>query len=185
MFVGAGALLLLVGCGSAESPVLGSAPAPPTADLSMLEPATCLADNLGASLGTGVLVSEPKSIPDGFTPTHVITCDFGTDGDGNDNDNGRGDGRGDHTIGWVEQHRRGDLSAVLSAFRVPSGPRDPSCMTDQLVPPTVWLVDDRGYGMRPLVPQGTCGQYKWDAIEAVNTLPVTETIVHQVSVGAR
>ncbi|MGV0155859.1 hypothetical protein ACSW29_21205 [Rhodococcus sp. GB-02] len=175
MFVGASALLLLVGCGSTESPMRGSAPAPPTVDLSMLEPATCLADNLGTSLGSGVIVSEPKSIPDGFTPTHVITCDFGTNGDGG----------GGHTVGWVEQHRRGDLSAVLSAFRVPSDPRDPACMTDQPVPPTVWLADDRGYGVRPLVPQGTCGQYKWDAIEAVNTVPVTETIVHQVPVVAR
>ncbi|MDI9901016.1 hypothetical protein QM716_14245 [Rhodococcus sp. IEGM 1409] len=177
MFVGASALLLLVSCGSAESPVRGFAPAPPTVDLSMLEPATCLADNLVASLGTGVIVSEPKSIPDGFTPTQVITCDFGA--------NGNGDVSADHMVGWVEQHHRGDLSAVLSAFRVPSDLRDPSCMTDQPVPPTVWLVDDRGYGMRPHVPQGTCGQYKWDAIEAVNALPVADTIVHQVPVGAR
>ncbi|MBT2267642.1 hypothetical protein [Rhodococcus erythropolis] len=172
MFIGAGALCLIVGCGSAEPTARSSTPAPPSVDLSMLEPATCLADNLGAPLGTGVIVSEPQPIPDGFTPTQAITCEFSASGDAG------------NTAGWVEQHHRGDLSAVLSAFRVPSEPRDMTCVTDQPLPPTVWLADDRGYGMRPLVPQGSCGQYRWDAIEAVRGLPVTQTIVHEIPIGA-
>ncbi|NMM85580.1 hypothetical protein B2J88_14575 [Rhodococcus sp. SRB_17] len=136
-----------------------------------LVPATCLAENLTDSVRNGVQVPDPTAIPDGFIPAGAITCDLD-----------RSVRVVDHALSLVEMHHRGDLTAVLAAYAVPSDPRDMTCHVDQPMPPTVWLIDDQGLGMRPVLPQGRCGEHKWEAIEAVKALPVTERIVHPIPV---
>ena len=48
------------------------------------------------------------------------------------------------------------------------------------MPPTVWLVNDQGKGMRPVLPQTEYGAYKRAAITAVEQLLVTTRTVQQV-----
>jgi hypothetical protein len=170
ILVGLFAAAALAGCTtSAPERELMPLPTLSAEDLGLV-PATCLAENLTDPVRNGVQVPEQTVIPDGFVPTGAVICEF---------DNAAG--IVDHSLSLVETRHGGDLSAVLAAYAVPSEPRD-GCYADQMVPPTVWLIDDQGLGMRPIVPQGRCGGYKWEAIEAVNALPVTERIVHPIPV---
>ncbi|OYD70203.1 hypothetical protein [Rhodococcus sp. OK302] len=130
-----------------------------------------IAENLTDSVRNGVQVPELTVIPDGFVPTGAVICEFD-----------RSVGVVDHALSLVEMRHRGDLTAVLAAYAVPSDPRDMTCHVDQPMPPTVWLIDDQGLGMRPALPLGRCGEFKWEAIEAVKALPVTERIVHPIPV---
>ncbi|TJZ76048.1 hypothetical protein FCG67_18715 [Rhodococcus oryzae] len=167
------AVTLLSGCGATDDAAEESA-APVTdasASASALTKPTCLAESLLDYIGNGVTVPEPTIIPAGFVPTATITCN----GDW-------GAGVTDHAVSWVEEHRQGNLDAVLAGFALPSE-QDGTCFTDQPMPPVVWLVDDRGLGMRPVVPTGRCGEFKWDAITAIDALPLSERIVHQVPVS--
>ncbi|MFG1782595.1 hypothetical protein ACGFIU_09150 [Rhodococcus oryzae] len=149
-----------------ESP----APFTPAPAAALTEP-TCLAENLLDFIGNRVTVPEPTAILADFAPTAAITCggDWAA-------------GVTDHAVSWVEEHRQGNLDAVLAGFALPSE-QDGTCFTDQPTPTVVWLVDDRGLGMRPVVPTGRCGEFKWDAITAIGALPLTERIVHQVPVS--
>lgn len=133
---------------------------------------TCTARNIGAFYGLAVQgpdTPDPTAIPSGFTPTSVVTCEPDWAG-----------GTADRTAAWVETQRQGNLDTVLRAYAEPSEPRDPSCHADQVLPPTVWLVNDQGKGMRPVLPQTECGAYKRDAITAIEQLPVTTRTVQQV-----
>lgn len=136
-----------------------------------LVPATCLADNLVNPAGNGVQIFKPTVIPDCFTPTGVIACDLDSSA-----------GVVDHALSLVESRHRGDISAGPSAYAEPSDPRDMTCFVDQMNPPTVRLIDDQGLGIRPILPQWPCGEHKWEAIEVVNVLPVTERIVHPIPI---
>ncbi len=82
---------------------------------------------------------------------------------------------------WIETQRRGNLEAILGAYAEPSEPRDTSCLTDQEMPPTVWLVNDEGQGMRPVLPQTECDSYKREVIASIEQMPVTGRIVQQVA----
>jgi len=115
-------------------------------------------------------------IPDGFEPVRAVTCEGAWN-------NGTGAEVVDHAVTWVEEHREGDMTAVLAGYRLPSEPpqEELTCLTDQLMPPIVWLVDDHGMGMRaPGLPTGECGVFQWDAITAIRALPRTERIVHRI-----
>ncbi|MDH6283515.1 hypothetical protein [Prescottella agglutinans] len=177
ILVGMAAVALLSGCSSPDVGVEASAsPTPQDAVPGLAEP-TCLAANL---LGFSELPqSEPPApdqmpIPAGFAPTRVVTCE----GDWNA-------GVVDHTVSWVEEHRAGNMDAVLAGYALPSEPRElQTCTVDQMSPPIVWLVDDLNMGMRaPELPTGECGAFKWDAITAIRALPLTERIVHRVPVS--
>lgn len=177
VLVGVGAIALLAGCSAEEVDTEPSASAGSQHVVSGLVEPTCLASNL---LGFSQLpqstppAPDPMPIPAGFQPTGVVTCD--------------GDwaaGVVDHTVAWVEEHRAGDMDAVLAGYALPSEPRDgQTCTVDQRTPPIVWLVDDSNRGMRaPELPTGECGAFKWDAITAIRDLPVTERIVHRIPVA--
>ncbi|WP_169846703.1 hypothetical protein [Rhodococcus marinonascens] len=49
------------------------------------------------------------------------------------------------------------------------------------MPPTVWLVNDEGQGMRPVLPQTECDSYKREVIASIEQMPVTGRIVQQVA----
>ncbi|MGW6376173.1 hypothetical protein ACWFRB_08940 [Rhodococcus sp. NPDC055112] len=164
------AIAMLSSCGATDTAAEGSAAPATQASTSALTKPTCLAENLLDYIRNGVTVPEPTTIPADFIPTAAITCagDWGA-------------GVTDHAVSWVEEHRQGSLDGVLAGF-APSE-QDGTCFTDQPTPPAVWLVDDRGLGMRPVVPTGRCGEFKWDAITAINALPLSERIVHQIPVA--
>ncbi|AQA25566.1 hypothetical protein BTZ20_0720 [Rhodococcus sp. MTM3W5.2] len=164
------AVALLSGCGATDDAATEEFRASTaSASASALTKPTCLGENL-LDIGNGVTVPEPTTIPADFVPTSAITCE----GDW-------GAGVTDHAVSWVEEHRQGNLDSVMAEFALPSE-QDGTCFTDQPLPPVVWLVDDRGLGMRPVVPTGRCGEFKWDAITAIDALPLRERIVHQVPV---
>jgi len=126
-------------------------------------------------VGNAPPAPEPTSIPDEFEPVRVVTCE-GSDGT-NENAN------------WIEEHRQGDLTAVLAGYALPTDPLRTTqingvdlrtCMVDQMTPPIVWLVDAQGLAMRPELPTGDCGEYKWHAITAIRALPVTGRIEHRI-----
>ncbi|MCZ4557892.1 hypothetical protein O4215_20210 [Rhodococcus maanshanensis] len=166
------AVALLSGCGATDDAAAEESAAPVTqASASALTKPTCLAENLLNYIDNGVTVPEPTTIPTDFVPTAAITCE----GDW-------GAGVTDHAVSWLEEHRQGNLDAVLAGFALPSE-QDGTCFTDQPAPPVVWLIDDRGLGMRPVVPTGRCGGFKWDAITAIDALPLGERIVHKVPVS--
>ena len=183
VLVGVAAIALLSGCSDSgsstepsPSPGPSASPEPQETVPGLTEP-TCLAANL---LSFSQLpqstpnAPDPMPIPAGFEPTRVVTCDGDWDA-----------GVVNHTVAWVEEHRTGNLEAVLAGYALPSEPRDQqTCTVDQRTPPIVWLVDDSNMGMRaPELPTGECGAYKWDAITAIHDLPVTERIVHQIPVA--
>jgi hypothetical protein len=166
------AVTLLSGCAATDDAATEESATPVTqSSASALTKPTCLAENLLDYIGNGVTVPEPTAIPTDFAPTAAITCE----GDW-------GAGVTVHAVSWVEEHRQGNLDAVLAGFALPSE-QDGTCFTDQPTPPVVWLVDDQGLGMRPVVPTGRCGEFRWDAITAIGALPLSERIVHQVPVS--
>lgn len=175
--MGVAAIALLSGCSDTGAGTeVSASPRPQEAVSGLVEP-TCLAANLLSF--SQLPQSTPPApdqmpIPTGFAPTRVVTCD----GDWNA-------GVVNHTVTWVEEHRTGNLDAVLAGYALASEPRDlQTCTVDQMTPPIVWLVDDSNMGMRaPELPAGECGAFKWDAITAIRALPVTERIVHQISVA--
>ncbi|PTR28996.1 hypothetical protein C8K36_103368 [Rhodococcus sp. OK519] len=181
IIVGLLAIGLTAGCGSSGDTDDTAEPAPPPTIPGLVEP-TCLAGNLLASaglVGSAPPAPEPTSIPDDFEPVRVVTCE-GSDGT-------------DENATWIEEHRQGDLSAVLAGYELPTDPLKTTringvdqrtCYIDQMTPPIVWLVDTQGLAMRPELPTGECGEYKWVAINAIRALPVTETISHMIPVAA-
>lgn len=179
IFVGLTVLGLTVsGCGSSTESDETAAPEPRPTIPGLVEP-TCLAGNLLGFSGlpqTTPPVPDPMPIPDDFEPVRVVTCEGAWN---------RGETAEvvDHSVSWVEEHREGDMTAVLAGYRLPSEPppEELTCLTDQLTPPEVWLVDENGLGLRtPRLPTGECGVFKWDAITAIRSLPLTERIVHQI-----
>lgn len=176
--VGLLAIGLAAGCSvSGESDEIAATAPRPTIP-GLVEP-TCLAANI---LGFSGLpqdappVPDPMPIPDGFEPVRVVTCE-GAWNDGTEAD------VVEHAVTWVEEHREGDMTAVLAGYRLPSAPppEERTCLIDQMTPPIVWLVDENGLGMRPPgLPTGECGAFKWDAITAIRALPVTERIEHRI-----
>jgi len=177
VLVGVAAIALLSGCSDTDASTESSASPKPQEDVPGLVEPTCLAANL---LSFSQLpqstppAPDPMPIPAGFEPTRVVTCDGDWDA-----------GVVNHTVAWVEEHRAGNLDAVLAGYALPSEPRDrQTCAVDQPTPPVVWLVDDSNMGMRaPELPTGECGAFKWDAITAIQDLPVTERIVHRIPVA--
>jgi len=177
VLVGLAAIALLSGCTDAGAGTDSSEASKPQDGVPSLVEPTCLAANL---LSFSQLPQSTPPAPDqmpipaGFEPTRVVTCD----GDWNA-------GVVNHTVAWVEEHRTGNLDAVLASYALPSEPRDlQTCTVDQMTPPIVWLVDDSNMGMRaPELPTGECGAFKWDAITAIHALPVTQRIVHQIPVS--
>lgn len=170
--VAAATSLSACGAQSSSNSVTVPAVTTPSGSLTLAEP-TCQARNIGALYGLtleGPDVPEPMAVPSGFSPTSVVTCEPDWAG-----------GTAEGTAAWVESHREGSLETVLRAYGEVSEPRDPSCHADQVIPPTVWLVDEQGKGMRPALPQTECGAYKLDAITAIEQLPVTESIVQQAT----
>lgn len=181
IFVGLLAVGLTVGCGSSGDPGDSgdtAAPAPPPTVPGLVEP-TCLAGNLLGFSGfpqEAPPVPDPMPIPADFVPVRAVICE----GDWNA---GVAD---DHTVAWIEERREGDMTAVLARYALPSYPPPErlTCRVDQPTPPTVWLVDERGLGLRaPGLPTGECGGFKWDAITALRALPVTDRIVHRIPVS--
>ncbi|QBJ97133.1 hypothetical protein ERC79_15130 [Rhodococcus sp. ABRD24] len=182
IFVGMIAIAALAGCGTQDEDTTAAAPPPTTSTEvpGLVEP-TCLAGNLLGFSGlpqTAPPAPEPMPIPAGFAPVRVVTCE-----------NDSGPGTGADTAAWIEEQREGDLTAVLEGYALPSDPPqttringvdERTCFVDQPNPPIVWLVDDRGLGMRPTLPVDDCGGFKWDAITAIRALPLVERIVHQV-----
>lgn len=182
IIVGLLAIGLAAGCGSSgDTDDDTAAPAPRPTIPGLVEP-TCLAGNLLVSaglVGSAPPAPEPTSIPDDFEPVRVVTCEV-SDGT-------------DENATWIEEHRQGDLSAVLAGYELPTDPLATTqingvdvrtCRIDQPTPPVVWLVDAQGLAMRPILPTGWCGGYKWDAITAIRALPVTETVSHMIPVAA-
>lgn len=180
--VGVLAVGLAAGCGSSGSTDVNTAATTPRADIAGLVEPACLAGNLLAGAG---LVSEappapqPTAIPPDFEPVRVVTCERSDSTDAN--------------VTWIEQHRQDDLTAVLAGYELPTdalrttqinGVDVRTCRVDQMTPPIVWLVDAQGLAMRPALPTGGCGEYKWDAITAIHALPVTQTIGHLIPVAA-
>lgn len=179
ILVGLAALGLAVsGCGSSTETDDTAATVPRPTIPGLVEP-TCLADNFLGFSGvpqTTPAVPDPMPIPESFEPVRVVTCAGAWN---------RGETAEvvDHTVSWVEEHRQGDMTAVLAGYRIPSEPppEELTCLTDQSTPPEVWLVDENGLGLRPPgLPTGECGVFKWDAITAIRALPLTERIVHQI-----
>jgi hypothetical protein len=178
IFVGILAIGLAASCGSSDSTDDAAAPTPQSSTPGLVEP-TCMAGNL---LGFSGLpqdappVPDPMPIPEGFVPVRAVICE----GDWNA---GVAD---DHTVAWIEERREGDMTAVLAGYALPSypPPEELTCLADQPTPPIVWLVDERGLGLRaPGLPTGECGVFKWDAITALRALPVTDRIVHRIPVS--
>lgn len=172
-----GLVALVAGCGTSGDTDDASAPAQLPTIPGLVEP-TCLAANLLGFSGltqTAPPVPDPMPIPDGFEPVRVVTCEGAWN-------NGTDAEVVDHTVTWVEEHREGDMTAVMAGYRLPSEPlEEQHCYIDQVTPPIVWLVDENGLGMRPpWLPTGECGAFKWDAITAIRALPVTERIEHQI-----
>ncbi|MFM1726769.1 hypothetical protein ABI214_10290 [Prescottella soli] len=170
------AVALAAGCGSGGSDAESDAPLPQQRASVLVEP-TCLAGNLlsfSDQPQTAPPVPDPMPIPHGFAPVRVVTCEGDWDA-----------GVADHTVSWVEEHRQGDMTTVLAGYALPSEPiEEQTCRADQLTPPEVWLVDERGLGLRaPGLPTGECGVFKWDAITAIRALPLTERIVHRIPVS--
>lgn len=182
IWVGLATFALVAGCGTSSDETSPALPPTTSATVPGLVEPTCLAGNLLASaglVGTAPPAPEPTSIPDDFEPVRVVTCE-GSDGT-------------DENVTWVEEHRQGDLSAVLAGYELPTDPLKTTringvdvrtCRVDQMTPPVVWLVDAHGLAMRPALPTGECGEYKWDAITAIRALPVTQTIGHLIPVAA-
>ncbi len=173
------AVALTVGCGSSDGTDDTAAPAPPSTTAGLVEP-TCLAGNL---LGFSGLpqeappVPDPMPIPTDFVPVRAVICEGDWGAVVAD----------DHTVGWVEERREGDMTAVLAGYALPSypPPEELTCLADQPTSPIVWLVDERGLGLRaPGLPTGECGVFKWDAITAIRALPLTDRIVHRIPVSA-
>ncbi|MFC4604246.1 hypothetical protein [Rhodococcus kronopolitis] len=177
ILVGMAAVALLSGCSSSDVGAEASEPPTPQEAVPGLVEPTCLAANF---LSFSQLPQSTPPAPDqmpipaGFTPTRVVTCD----GDWNA-------GVVDHTVSWVEEHRAGNMDAVLAGYALPSEPRElQTCTVDQMTPPIVWLVDDSNRGMRPPeLPTGECGAFKWDAIIAIRALPINDRIVHRIPVA--
>ncbi|WP_460972419.1 hypothetical protein [Prescottella soli] len=141
--------------------------------------------------------TPPRSgtIPNGFDPVAVVTCDsvWGGTYFGPDGQNPAG------TTEIVDEVRReGDLSELLTALSERSdpqawgieawwggkpgrGPTDDRC-TPGTTCPLLWLVDRDGRAIRPSLPVTRSGAPKVDAHYAIVRLPVVSRIEHRLDV---
>ncbi len=169
-----GALAAASGCNGASDRPPTIASQTVQASSSLTAP-TCVAANVLAVHGIpsqSPNTHEPIHVPDNFEPTTVITCE--PDWIGASETRSK-------TVMVIETHRTGDLSAVLDAYAQPTDRRDFTCLVDQALPPSVWLVDSAGLGMRPILPQNECGGFKGESILEIGKLPTSsEPIVHEI-----
>lgn len=141
--------------------------------------------------------TPPRSgtVPDGFHPVAVVTCDFasGRTYFGADGQNPAGE-----ALVVNEVRREGDLGELLGAMAARSdpqawgieawwggkpgrGPTDYRC-TPGTTCALLWLVDRDGRAIRPSIPVDRSGADKVDGRYAIARLPVVSRIEHRLDV---
>lgn len=117
----------------------------------------------------GDAIPAAGSVPESFAPVEVVFCALG------ENDVVTG------SITVLEEHRTGDLGATLDALAAPSRPQSwfSACTVSAVPPPLVWLVDDGGRAVRPLLPlEPECGLTAYGPIRAIQELNLVTSVQH-------
>ncbi|MDH6678510.1 hypothetical protein M2284_002713 [Rhodococcus sp. LBL1] len=196
-----GAVVLAAGLAAAGLVYLHERPADRPDAAQVVPQVTCLDPGMFPGhfpppLSQSFTPPQSGTVPDGFDPVAVVTCDFLGGGTyfGPDGQNPAGE-----TAIVDEVRREGDLGELLGALSERSDPqgwwieswwggKSGRGFTDRCTPgmtcPLLWLVDREGRAIRPWIPLDRSGEQKVDARYAIAGLPVVSHIEHRLDVPA-